>query len=77
MRSSRSPAAILDHGADPDARASLRKQLRFVADESMHEYRGITPLSWGAQFHDQDWVSRPAMRLIAERGGSHGREVWT
>lgn len=62
---------LLDHGADPDARASLRKQLRFVADESMHEYRGVTPLSWGAQFHDQDWVSRAAMRLIAGRGGHH------
>ena len=26
---------LLDHGADPNARASLRKRLRFVADESM------------------------------------------
>ncbi|HWM89441.1 MAG TPA: ankyrin repeat domain-containing protein [Thermoanaerobaculia bacterium] len=60
---------LLDHGADPNARASLRKRLRFVADESMHEYRDVTPLSWGRRFHDQDWVSRPAMRLIAERGG--------
>jgi hypothetical protein len=60
---------LLDHGADPNARASLRKRLRFVADESLHEYRDVTPLAWGEQFHDQDWVSRPAMRLIAERGG--------
>lgn len=60
---------LLDHGVDPNARASLRKRLRFVADESMHEYRDVTPLSWGERFHDQDWVSRPAMRLIAERGG--------
>jgi hypothetical protein len=60
---------LLDHGADPGARASLRKQLRFVADESMHEYRDVTPLSWGARFHDQAWVSQPVMRLLAERGG--------
>jgi hypothetical protein len=60
---------LLDHGADPNAHASLRKRLRFVADESMHEYRDVTPLSWGERFHDQDWVSQPAMRLIAERGG--------
>ncbi len=60
---------LLDHGADPNARASLRKRLRFVADESMHEYRGVTPLAWGERFHDQDWVSKPVMRLIAERGG--------
>jgi len=67
---------LLDHGADPNARASLRKQLRFVPDESMHEYRDVTPISWGERFHGpgshgHTWVSRPAMQLIAERGG-HG-----
>ena len=63
---------LLDHGADPNARASLRKRLRFVADESVHEYRDVTPLGWGERFHGQhfyNWVSQPAMRLIAERGG--------
>ena len=43
--------------------------LRFVADESLHEFRNVTPLAWGEQFQDQDWVSRPAMNLIRERGG--------
>jgi hypothetical protein len=60
---------LLDHGADPNARASLCKQLRFVEDESMHEYRDVTPLGWGARFHDQQFVSKPSMRLIAKRGG--------
>jgi ankyrin repeat protein len=65
---------LLDHGADPNARASLRKQLRFVPDESMHEYRDVTPLAWGERFHGpgshgHTWISEPAMRLIAERGG--------
>jgi hypothetical protein len=60
---------LLDGGADPNARASLRKRLRFVADESMHEYRDVTPLAWGQRFHDRDWVSEPVLRLIAERGG--------
>jgi ankyrin repeat protein len=60
---------LLDHGADPNARSSLRKRLRFVPDESMHEYRDVTPLSWGERFHDRDWVSPAAMRLIEERGG--------
>lgn len=60
---------LLDHGADPNVRASLRKRLRFVTDESMHEYRDVTPLAWGERFHDRDWVSEPVMRLIAERGG--------
>ena len=60
---------LLDHGADPNVRASLRKRLRFVDDETMHEYRDVTPLGWGQRFHDQGFVSKPAMRLIAERGG--------
>jgi len=60
---------LLDYGADPNVRASLRKRLRFVADEAMHEYRDVTPLGWGQQFHDQDWVSPSVMRLIRERGG--------
>ncbi len=60
---------LLDHGADPNVRASLRKRMRFVGDEAMHEYRDVTPLAWGERFHEQDFVSRPAMQLIAERGG--------
>jgi len=55
---------LLDHGADPNARASLRKRLRFVPDESMHEYRNVTPLSWGQRFHGpgspgHTWISHP------------------
>ncbi len=65
---------LLDHGANPNVRASLRKRLRFVPDESMHEYRDVTPLSWGERFDGpgypgHTWVSKPAMKLIAERGG--------
>lgn len=60
---------LLDQGADPNIRASLRKRLRFVEDETMHEYRDVTPLAWGERFHDQSFVSRPAMQLIRDRGG--------
>lgn len=60
---------LLDRGADPNVRASLRKELRGVDDETLHEFRDVTPLSWGERFHDRSFVSRPAMRLIAERGG--------
>jgi len=61
-------------GADPNARASLRKQLHpgyapKYDVETLHEYRDITPLSWGKRFHAKVFVSEPAMRLIAERGG--------
>jgi hypothetical protein len=60
---------LLDHGAEPNVHASLRKRLPFARDDSMHEYRDVTPLAWGERFHEQDWVNRAAMRLIGERGG--------
>ena len=61
---------LLDSGADPNARASLRKQLHpGYGEEVPHEYRDVTPLSWGQRFHRRVFVSKPAMRLIAARGG--------
>ena len=61
---------LLDHGADPNVRASLRKQLHpGYGEETMHEYRDVTPLGWGQQFHRKIFVSEPAMKLIEERGG--------
>ena len=61
---------LLDHGADPNVRASLRKELHpGYGEEGMHEYRDVTPISWGERFHRKIFVSEIAMRLIAERGG--------
>jgi len=61
---------LLDHGANPSARASLRKELHPGYEvPGMHEYRDVTPLSWGERFHFQALVSPVAMRLIEERGG--------
>jgi hypothetical protein len=59
---------LLECEADPNARASLRKKLD-RGDRMMHEYRDLTPLSWGRQFHDSLYVSALAMRLISENGG--------
>jgi hypothetical protein len=61
---------LLLHGADPNARASLRKQLHpGYGPDTLHEYRDVTPISWGERFHSQIFVSKPAMKLIAARGG--------
>jgi ankyrin repeat protein len=60
---------LLDHGADPNVRVSLRKRLLYIGDELMHEFRDVTPLSWGERFHEQTFVSRKAMRIIGKRGG--------
>src|SRR5262245_19693328 len=60
---------LLDHGAEPNVRASLRKRLATGEDQTLHEYCGVTPLSWGQRFHNKDFVSDPAMQLIADHGG--------
>ena len=61
---------LLEHGADPNVRASLRKQLHpGYGPDTLHEYRDVTPLSWGRRFHNKLFVSEPAMRLIEARGG--------
>lgn len=56
---------LLDHGADPTVRASLRKRLRFVSDETMHEYRDVTPREWGERFHDPSWVNREVLKHLS------------
>jgi hypothetical protein len=61
---------LLDHGANPNARASLRKRLHPGYEiDGLHEYRNVTPIAWGQQFVFKKLVDPEAMRLIAERGG--------
>jgi hypothetical protein len=60
---------LLDRGADPNVRASLRKAVFGADDESLHEYRDLTPLGWGAAFHDRYFVNPAAMALVEARGG--------
>jgi ankyrin repeat protein len=61
---------LLDHGADVSVRASLRKKLHpGYGDDTLHEFRDVTPLSWGKRFHREIFVSREALRLIEERSG--------
>jgi hypothetical protein len=60
---------LLEHGADPHVRASLRKELHpGYGIEGMREYRDVTPLMWGEQFQFKKLVNTAAMRLISERG---------
>jgi hypothetical protein len=60
---------LLDHGADPNAKASLRERVWRDGGQIMREHRDLTPLAWGKVFHSKIVVSEPAMQLIAERGG--------
>ncbi|NKB88444.1 MAG: ankyrin repeat domain-containing protein [Acidobacteria bacterium] len=57
---------LLDAGADATIRASLRKRLRFVADETEHEYHDVSAIEWGRQFHDSTWVNPTVMSLLEQ-----------
>jgi hypothetical protein len=35
----------------------------------LREYRDVTPLGWGEQYHAKIFVSRESLRLIEARGG--------
>ena len=61
---------LLDHGADPNARATIRKQMHpGYGDDVMYEYRDVTPLEYGARFSHRLFVNKRAMELILLNGG--------
>lgn len=62
---------LLEHGAEPNLRASLWKELHPGYDTpGRYEYRDVTALSWGRRFHAPVFVSAPAMALIEAAGGT-------
>lgn len=61
---------LLDRGADPNVRASIRARLEEGhGGGPLREYRDLTPLGWGEQFRARIFVSRESLRLIEARGG--------
>ena len=63
---------LLDRGAAPNIRASLRTRLEEGhGGGPLREYRNVTPLGWGEQYHAKVFVSNESIRLIEARGGKH------
>jgi hypothetical protein len=61
---------LLDHGADPNIRASLRARLEEGhGGGALREYRDVTPLGWGERYDAKIFVSQETLRLIQARGG--------
>jgi len=60
---------LLEHGADPNARASFRIPETRDGRERLYDFRDVTPLAWGKAFPIKIVVSEPAMRAIAAHGG--------
>jgi hypothetical protein len=61
---------LLDRGANPNIRASLRARLEEGhGGGPLREYPDVTPLGWGEQYHARIFVSRESLRLIEAAGG--------
>jgi hypothetical protein len=61
---------LLDCGADPNVRASIRHGFEEGhGGGPVREYRDVTPLGWGEGFPEKVFVSRESVRLIEGRGG--------
>jgi len=59
---------LLDRGADPNVRASIRARLEEGhGGGPLREYRNVTPLDWGKRYHAKIFVSRESMRLVEAR----------
>jgi ankyrin repeat protein len=64
---------LLERGANPNARATIRKQLRDMGDpekEMVREFHNVTPIGYARQFQERGWVNGPAIAALAERGGT-------
>ncbi|MFY0651388.1 MAG: ankyrin repeat domain-containing protein [Cyclobacteriaceae bacterium] len=67
-------AFLLEHGANPNHRCSLRKQLKYTGKrhmEDVSEYKDVTPISFAEQWHFQGDRVRSAktIELLKEAGG--------
>lgn len=60
---------LLEQGACPDVRASLRKGIRFHGDRKVYEYHDVTSLDWGRKFHSRGLVNEAAMTVINRHCG--------
>ena len=61
---------LLDRGANPNVRASLRARLEEGhGGGPLREYRHVTPVGWGEHYHAKIFVSQESLRLIEAGGG--------
>jgi hypothetical protein len=56
--------ALLERGASPDVRASLRKFLDWREEPQWHEARDVTAAEWARGFPERGWVNEAALRLL-------------
>lgn len=63
---------LLENGADPNHRCSIRKHLKYVGKRHMadvNEYRGVTPISFAHQWISPT-ISTNAIEVLKKNGGT-------
>ena len=55
---------LLERGASPVVRATLRKFLDWREEPGWHEAHDVTPAEWAKGFPEKGWVNHEALRLI-------------
>ncbi|MEL6251675.1 MAG: hypothetical protein AAFR87_06670, partial [Bacteroidota bacterium] len=62
--------ALLKAGGNPDIRATIRKQLRYMGQRHLEEMRifeEVTAVEFAHQFQMQTWVSHASIALIEDK----------
>ncbi|MEM6807552.1 MAG: hypothetical protein AAF696_39505 [Bacteroidota bacterium] len=70
-KDARKAMALLKAGVDPDIRANLRKQLRYMGDkdlEKMFRFRALNAAEFARNFQVQAWVSEASIEVIENFG---------
>jgi hypothetical protein len=62
---------LLDHGADPNARATFPQEAKFHNHALTDPFHDVTPVGYARRYPDPRCVNPPAVAAVIERGG-HG-----
>lgn len=63
---------LLKHGANPNARATFRTQLRDAGAPGIEKtfvFHDVTPIAYAKRFREPNWVIHPALELLKAHGG--------
>ena len=61
---------LLDHGADPNARATFLPEATFHGETSTAPPDGVTPVGYARRYPDRRFLNEAAIAVIEERGGT-------
>ena len=61
---------LLDHGADPNARATFPPEATFHSEAATEPLDGVTPVGYARRYPDRRFLNEAAIAAIEERGGT-------